>query len=316
VASPRAEYRWDRTLDRNFEEWLAHTTIRVRHAIDGEATSVEAGVQGELLRTTGVQAGLLTDRNLGAALLAIDHLSLNGADWRADYALRVRTFPDSSVRDHVEHDASARARWSWGAGHSAAVELGSTRRVTLRIAPTSLDNYWEERVAGDLLVAAGTRWAWPVRLEAEAQQYDVEDTLTFFDYEVVRLQTGARVSPSVWWTVTAGPRAEFLHSARNPQETYREVAGFVDVEVIGARTLWSVIPAAGWRHYTFQGDGGGNDIGTHSPFAFIELELIADQPVRDVWRIRAAATGRDEFHTESIEDGTSLYFSVDVRRLF
>jgi hypothetical protein len=316
VATPRLEYRWDRTLDRNFEEYVANATVRVRRAWGDGATAGEMGVQGEYLRTTGPGAGLLTDRNAGALLVAVDHASLGGGDWRADYAFRARSFPDSSDRDHLEHEASVRSRWGWGAGHSLTLEAGSTRRTTILVVPTSLDNYWEERVAGDLLIAVGEKWAWPVHVEAEAQQYDVEDSLSYFDYEVIRAQTGWRAIRGLGWTLTAGPRAEWLHAKVSPGESYREVAGYLELELIGARTLWSVIPAAGWRHYIYRGGSGDASIDSHSPYAFMELDLIADQPVGGGFLLRVAGTGRTEYHTESIEDGASLYFSVDVRRLF
>jgi hypothetical protein len=313
---PGFEYRWDHTLDRDFEEYTASATSRARRAWGDGSTAGEFGVQGEWLRTVGPGAGALPSRQSAALLAAVDHAGLGAADWRADYAVRARAFPDTSDRNHFEHELELHARWAWGLGHSLTLEAGTVRRVTMHVVTSSLDNFWQERGAAELFLSLGSHAAWPSRAEVESQRYDLQDSLLAFDYVEWRAQTGWQLRPSPSWNLTIGPRAQWLDAPLNPGESFREVAGFAELEVIGLRALWSVTPGAGWRDYPVGSSTAGDAVSQHSSYGFVELEVIADQPVGSSWRVRVAGTGRSEFHSDTIENAGSLYFSLDVRRLF
>jgi hypothetical protein len=122
------------------------------------------------------------------------------------------------------------------------------------------------------------------------------------------------------WRVGVGPRAERLWSDDAPDEEYSEWAGVVEWEWIGLGPFWEVQPAAGWRDYRDtppSSAAGGPPIATaRSAYAFYELSVIADQPLPGAMKLRSQLQTRWERHTDASQDARSLYFSIDVRRLF
>jgi hypothetical protein len=54
----------------------------------------------------------------------------------------------------------------------------------------------------------------------------------------------------------------------------------------------------------------------HSSFDFVELTGFLDQPLPGKLRARATAAVRSERHDVADHDARSLYFSLDLRRLF
>ncbi|MCP6756509.1 hypothetical protein NL533_33280, partial [Klebsiella pneumoniae] len=82
-------------------------------------------------------------------------LPLSGAEWRLEYRLAGRAFPDSAVRDHWEHAWEARWKRIASSGHSVTLEGDLERRQTRQIAPTSRDNFW----SGTGALEGELRWA-------------------------------------------------------------------------------------------------------------------------------------------------------------
>ena len=78
------------------------------------------------------------------------------------------------------------------------------------------------------------------------------------------------------------------------------------------------VPAASRREYPGTSDGSGSVSlpGIHSSFAFYELAVFGDQPVPGSLRLRLSGMGRADVRREGAEDSRSLYFSLDLRRLF
>ena len=314
--TPGAEYRWDRTLGRDLEESRAGGTMRVRHDWPDRSLGAELGMLGEWLHTTGGDSRYLLDRNVAGLLAAIDHTALAGGDWRLDYLLHVRQFPDSAARNHFEHDTELHTHWSLPGGSSLELGAEAVRRVTLQPAPSSADNFWLGRVGGDLIALGLGRWSWPTHLEVETQRYDVQDSLLYFDYRLARAQTGVRFSPRGGWSLGIGPRAEWLSAPLNPGESYREFAGLVQFDRFASRSLWTLSGAGGRRSFSATSLEDGASVSLHTDYDFVELDLFGDQTVARLWRVRVLADARVERHEEPIENGTSLYFSFDVRRLF
>jgi hypothetical protein len=83
-----------------------------------------------------------------------------------------------------------------------------------------------------------------------------------------------------------------------------------------------VKPRAAWHltcpraRVTSGGSGSVSLPGIHSLFAFYELAVFGDQPLAGSLRLRLSGMGRAEVHSDGAEDSRSLYFSLDVRRLF
>jgi hypothetical protein len=312
VLSPTLEWRHDRTFDRDQEEWRGSGSGRLRRSFADAATTAELGVAGDFVRTSGLGSEFLLDRNAGRASLALDHLGLLGDEWRLLYGFATRVFPDSSVRDHLEHQWEGRWRHESIAGHSLTLETNGLRRQTRRLVNNSRDNFWEEfaTLEGDWCAAA--RWMLRLRLEGEALQYDLQDSTVFFDYQIARARLGLRYESEAHWSVSAGPRGEVLVSQLDPAEGYREMGGAVEFEVLGSQALWSVIPAAGWRAYD-RAPAARPSLSLHSSFAFYELDAFVDQALPDRFRLRALTSLRYEFHTDPSQDAGSIYLSMQLR---
>ena len=316
--SPRAEYRRDRSFDRDLEELRASLGARLRHRVGEEGSFLEWGAGGDLLRTHGQGAAFFLDRNAAQVMVAFDRAPLFGDEWRIGYGLAGRTFPDSAERNHFEHSGEGRWAHAFGAGHSLVVEAEGERRVTVDFAPTSRDNFWAGRGSVESALHLSDEWSALLRFEAEAQRYDVQDSSLFFDYQVLRARAGPRFDRIGRWSLRAGPRGELLLSALNPVERYREIGGFAEFEYLGAGSYWSVSPEAGWRAYPDHAPAGFStvDPGIHSAYAFYELDVIGDQALPGGLRLRAITTMRLESHTDNADDARSLYFSCDLRKLF
>ena len=315
---PRAEYRRDQTFGRDLEEWRSSARLRLRRSFADGWTFTELGAAGEFLRSSGQGADFILDRDVGAVSYALERAGLTGSDWRAGYSFSVRSFPDSSERNHLEHGWEARWRQELGPGCALTLESDGARRATVELAPTSRDNFWQERGAVEIEINGLRTVSWHARVEAEALQYDVEDNTLFFDSRLSRAGLTARLQTGAAWGLEVGPRGERLSSPREPGESYDEIGGAVEFESLAARAWWSVTPAAGWRAYQPVTTQPGVPAlpGLHSDFAFYEVTLLGDQPLPGALRFRVSGTARLEAHTDSSQDARSLYFSFDLRRLF
>jgi hypothetical protein len=313
---PRAEYRHDRTFDRDLEEWRGSLGALLRRSLADGSTFGEFGCRGEFLSSSGRGSHFLLDRRVGQASLSVDHVPLFGSEWRLAYRFAARSFPDSSERNHWAHGWEGRWRRMLGNGHGLTVETEGERRQTVDPALTSRDNFWQ----GDGAVEGEIRWGEARtlvgRVTVEAVHYDREDSLLFFDYQIARGRLGPRFELGSL-SASLGPRAEALFSRHNPSEEYREIGGSTELEYLAPGTWWSLTPSAGWRDYTDSTDGDTLGVpGLHSSFAFYELSLLAEQALPGAVRLRLFATARYESHIDSAQDARSLYFSLDVRRLF
>lgn len=316
-AAPHLEYRRDRTFGRDLEQWRGRATMRLRRTLADGATFADLGTRGEFLRTRGPSAAFIPDREVGGASAALEHAALLGGEWRAGYNFVARAFPDSSERDHFEHGWQGSWRTEAENGSSLWLETEGERRRTWRYAPTTRDNFYEERLAVEGQARSTASLAWTLRVEGEALQYDRQDSLLYFNYEIVRAHAGPRFESLGPWTLTVAPRGEILTSRVNPSETYREIGGGVECQRLSPGSWWSIAPAAGWRDYGRPApDVPSNTPEVHSSFAFYELTLLADVAAGRDLRIRMTGTGRAEFHTDSAQNAQSLYLSLDVRKLF
>lgn len=315
---PRAEYRRDRTLGRDFTEYQAGLVTRLRREFLDGATALEGGVVTDWLHTTGAGADLLADRWTAGATAAVERAAFTGLDGRLEYGLRVRGFPDSSVRDHIEHDAQLRLRFGWGLSDLASIDLATIRRFTIHLAPNSLDNFWEESALLDVEQNAGGTLGAAAHVDVDAVQFDVPDAVLEFDHQEVIARAGPRWQPHATTLVEAGPRMDWLSTPLVPEESYLEVGGYVSLETIADGALWTLMPSAGRRRYR-SGEPDPNLAGIttgHSSYGFVGLKVFGDQRIPGGWRARVSANGRWELHEDAVENATSLYFSVDVRRLF
>ena len=312
---PRLEYRNDRTFDRDLEEWRGSAAGRLRRSFDDGNTFADLRAKGEFLRTKGTGADFIPDRNAFQIGSSVDHVPLFGNEWRLGYRLDARQFPDSTVRDHFEHGVDGRIKFGHAAGHWLAFDATLSRRVTMRLAPTSRDNFWQEWGQAELGLRIDERWQARANVQYEGFRYDVQDTSIYFDYGIARARVGPRYDRYTGLSVSAGPEGEILRSAINPAEDYDEFGAFLEIELLGLGGWWSATPAAGRREYSGESfDPDGLDL--HQSYTYYEISVLGDQRVPGGVRLRALGTVRHERHADSASDATSLYFSLDVRRLF
>ena len=309
--SPRAEYRHDRTFDRDLEELRAAGTLRVRRGFALAGIVTEAAGRGEWLATSGAGSEFLPDRRSAGGSVAIESSGLLH-DARLSAGGVWRTHPDSMVRDHHELQLDGHARVWAGAGHAWSIDGTLVRRVPRAPPPDTRDDYREARAGLEW-----DGWAWSplslrARTEAEWLAYDRPDTAVWLDQRTWRARMALQLARETW-SVAVGPRAEWLRAPDAGQEDYDELAGALDVEFTGAGAWWSVSPAAGRRTYRF--DGGPAAGGLASPHTFVEISLLADQPVPGHVRLRLTGAARFERHDERANDATSLYFSIDLRKI-
>jgi hypothetical protein len=313
IVDPSGEHRHDRTFGRSLEEWRAAIGARARHPFDDDATAFELGARGDLLRTDGAGSEFQPDRNGVAVFSSLDHLGLLGNEWRVGYRLSARAFPDSTVRDHLEH--LAEARWkSSGAQRWVALDVSGTRRATVHVARTSRDDFWIGEGALEGRADVGASWSAGARAELEATHYDLEDTTLYFDYHVARVRATARWEPSLRWSLEIGPRLEALFAPLNPGEEYREIGAVLELESLIPGSWWSVTPAAGWREYEDVPSAGPGSPSLHSSYAFYGLDVIADQRLPAAFRLQAIGSFRWESHVDPAQDARSVYASVELSR--
>lgn len=312
VLNPAIEWRHDQSFERDQEEWRGSFRGRLRRSFAEETHAAELGVLADFVRSSGVGSEFLPDRNSLRGSVAIDHLGLLGDEWRVGYSLASRVFPDSTTRDHLEHVGEGRFRRMFGSGHVITVEATARRRQTRLVVTNSRDNYWEEgaMVEGDWRTS--DRWGVRARVDGEALQYDLEEPDLYFDYRVGRARAGVRYESDAQWTLTVGPRVERLTAALSPDETYREVAGVVEFERLGGRSLWNIAPAVGRRDYDAASDGAVA-AGLHSSYTFYALDAFVDQPLGDHLRLRALTGLRYESHTDPSQDAGSVQLSLQLR---
>jgi hypothetical protein len=313
--APQFEFKRDQTFDRDLQEVRGRAGAQVRRSFHDGLTYADFRLTGEFLRTAGDGADFLPDRNEVRTAVAVDRLAVFGHEWRLGYRLAARQFPDSTVRDHLEHGWEGRWKYNLNRGHFILFETDGVRRQTVRIAPTSRDNFWEEWVRSELVLRANDSWAWRTRAELEALQYDVQDTTIYFNYYVARAATGPRWDRGLPWTFSAGPLIERLGSHLNPAESYTEFGGFFEIEYLGRAGWWSLQPSAARRSYGTN-SGGTDELALHSSYNYYDLTLFGDQAVPGGLRVRVLGTVRLEQHAVEVDDATSLYFSLDVRRIF
>jgi hypothetical protein len=307
-AAPFVEYRHDRTFDRDRQELRGAAALRARRAIRLGTTFAEAGARLEAVRSDGEGSDYLLDRDAATLSVAFDHLGALGDDWRLDYGFTGRQFPDSASRDHLEQEGGVLMRRDYASGHVLALDGRLLRRRTVRPAYVSRDNYWtaEAGIEGDVRVSQG--WRIRARADGEGIRYDVEDDTLYFDFHIVRGRLGLRFDADPRWNLTLGPRVDRLEAPRSPTDSYVELAGALELEILARGTWWSIVPAAGRRRY----DDTGSPDAVLSSYDFVELGAFGDQALAGGLRLRGFGSWRQEFHDNDAQDARSLYVSVEV----
>ncbi len=314
---PRFEFSHDRSFDLDRREVLFASTGGVRRLFGDGLDQASLRVGGEFLSTPGSGDPFLLAHRVGRAALGWDHDGLLGTAWSARYEAALRTFPDSVARDHQEHEIEFSARRDFLGGHGVSLLGVFTRRFPLRDVPGTRDRFAEGRAELRGTLRFNDAYSLVLSVDGDGYRYDHPDSLVDFDYAVARgdLRIRRDFSGRAW--LAAGPKWEVLTAPWNRAERYAEVAASLEVEFLDTGRWWLVEPSAGRRGYEASEDGTSTDPSAiHSSYLFVGVQALGDQALPGRLRARITFDGRAEKHDDPSQDSRSLYFSLDVRRLF
>jgi hypothetical protein len=310
----RLELRHDQTFGRDLREWRGDWNARLRRSWGGENPSLEWGARLTTQRSSGDTTGFWLDNTYGRASLALEQVIFLRREWGLSYRAGYRTFPDSANRDHYEHTGQARWRQYVGYASDAELALGFTRRQTRLVVSSTRDNFWLETGAFDASFRVTERWRALLRAEGERTRYDLPDDI-YFDYSVMRGQLAARFEPGGSWSAELGPRGEWLRARLQPAEDYLDLAADLEFFSAGRRSYYSFSPAVGRREYLEEPSIQGLIV-EHSSYTYVALDGYFDHLFTGNVRLRGSGGARWEQHTRGEDDAHSLYFSLDLRRIF
>lgn len=317
---PRADYRDEETFGQVRRDWRASLVGRARVTSPDEVSVARFALGTEILRALSGSDPFLLSGTSARVAIGYDRNPLFGWGWGVEYGATARGYRDSTSRDHLEHRGAFLARRDFGAGHNVQLELEADRRLALGDPVDSRDRFLQTRTRVESTIRVATGWALRPVAGLEALAYDQPDSLTDFDYAVYSASLELRREMGPGWIVSIGPRAERLASAWSPAEEYDELACGLGVERLTGSSWLSFAPSIGHRSYAEELAAASGSalpaLPLHSAFDFLELTAFADQRLPGALRLRALATLRGERHEDGDQDSSSLYFSVDLRRLF
>lgn len=279
--------------------------------------AVEWRAGGELLDVLSASdAFLLSHRNAQAGV-AYEWNSLTSVDFRLDERTHLRTFPDSVARNHLEQQLFASLSRDLAGNQNLSLQLGASWRSTLTSQESSRDRYRNWTGQLDWTLYAGPNYTFSLGADEEWMQFAEPDSLLDFDYAVHRFQGKVRRQWGGAFSAAVGGRGERLQAPWNSLERYWEVASLIELESLTSGAWYVFSPSLLWRRYEVETQGEGFDLQpAHSDFMGLELFLMLEQAIPGGVRIRGTGVGRVEWHRDSADDARSLYFSLDVRRLF
>jgi len=317
---PRMEYRRDDGFGLRRRDWRASLVARLRRPSEDEVGALRFSAGSEVVRSLEGSDPFVLSGTSARAALGYSRVPLFGPEWDVEYGAVVRTFRDSTIRDHLEHRLAASLRALSGAGHDLSLAAGLERRLANHDVTDSRDRFARFDVEAAAGIAFATDWSLRVELRGEYLRHDDPDSLAEFDYGHARAGLLARRELGPGGRVGVGVRGERLTAPWCAEEEYGELAGFLELERITGTALWSVTSAAGHRRYARSAPASLEvDLLApllHSNFDYAELAGFLDQPLPARLRVRAMSTVRAEWHQVPDHDARSLYFSLDVRRLF
>ena len=320
VLEPRFEYQRDASFGLEHSDWRASLVGRVRRLSLDELGVLRFNAGAEVVRVIEASDPFVLSGTSGRAALGYTRSPLFGPDWDAEYGAIVRTFRDSTSRDHVEQRLAVSLREDDAWGNSLGFAVDAVRRDAVREVASTRDRFSQVHALADGSFGPGNGWSLRPELRAEITRYDDPDSLVDFDYELYGAGLPLRSEMGPEWRVSTGPRFELLSAPACPWEECREFAWTFELEKLTGGSWWSLAPVLGRRNCkTFAASeplGNPLTASLHSSFDFVEVSAFLDQPLPGALRTRAMGTLRAERHDDRDHDALSLYFSLDVRRLF
>ncbi|MBI5170474.1 MAG: hypothetical protein HZA61_13380 [Candidatus Eisenbacteria bacterium] len=318
IIAPELELLDDRSFDLERREVRSSLLARTRRGLgwNGE-NSLEFRAGGEVLDLLSANdAFLLAHRNAQVGI-TFERTSLTSFDLRVEQRTQVRTFPDSTARNHFEPQLFVSASRDFAGNQSLGMQLGANWRTTFTPQESSRDRYLNWTGQLDWTLYAGPNYTFSLGAEEEWMQFASPDSTLDFDYAVHRVQGRARRQWGGTFSAALGGKGEWLQAPWNPLERYWEAATTLEFESLTDGAWYVLTPSVLWRQYEAESKGEGFDLQpAHSDFTGLEIFLMLEQAIPGGVRLRGTGVGRVEWHRDSADDARSLYFSLDVRRLF
>jgi hypothetical protein len=316
--TPQLDVRHDQSFGDDRRELEFQPEGRARFTSSGRSNIVDLLAGGDWFRSDGTSELVTLDRNAGRAWLRWSHAPLTSRwDSELGYGADLRTFPDSTNRDHLEQHGALTFRGTLPRAGSAILDAEVDRRTPLYDTPSTRDHFWSGQGNGTIFVPFHDRLVAEVWLTVDGYRYDHPDSSVYFDYTLVS------VLPSLHWTLThdwglrLGPRFEDLFAPEVPDERYHQFEMVLEAEWLHLGDWLSLSPSAGWREYEHSSSTlslAQPDL--HSSYLFVEGEAFGDFGLPGRLRLRFSGSARYESHEDPSQDANSLYGSIDLRRSF
>jgi hypothetical protein len=140
-------------------------------------------VGGDWFRAGGTSDLSALDRDAGRGWLRWSLAPLDAAwDTELGYGADVRSFPDSTVRNHVEQHGSLTLRGLLPRAGAVALDMQVDRRKTVYETPSTRDHFWSGRADGNAFVPCRRLTARPA-VRGRLPLRD-PDTSVYFDYQL------------------------------------------------------------------------------------------------------------------------------------
>ena len=315
---PELDLRRDRSFGSDRRELRFRPEARVRAVSLDRRDTWDMTLGGDWSRTSGTSDVLTLDRNAGRIAARWARAPLE-SPWELELGVGadLRTFPDSSVRDHLEPRGTLTFRHLLPSAGSATLDLELDHRSPQHATSSTQDRFWNGRADLSAFVPFRDHLTAEWLSSLEGYRYANPDTSVYFDYHTLALRPAVRWSLPRDWALRAGPRVEWLGAPQVATERYREVALVVEVERLHGRDWWSFSPTIGQRRYERStATVSLDDPAVHSSYLFLEGECFADLGLPVGLRLRVTGSGRVERHEDDSQDATSLYLALDLRRGF
>lgn len=273
-------------------------------------------------------ARIYPDFTLHRAQIEYAHYGDLGGEWGLGYTLGYRSFPDTSVRNYVDHQGEGFGRARFGAGTEIAARAWLDRRDAFSDSATG-DRFWQSEDELSLRQPISFE-SWWLTLAGRffGTSFDVP-TAAFFNNVYWRQSAQVRYESGRPWAAEATLEAEELRAPNSGglgdpevsedalnarREEYNQAALKLGLERIGPTTYF-LEPSVGRRAYRIEATLA-NDLEAHSSYWFVSMNGYADARLPHRLHFRASADYLYEFHDLSADDLSSIYLTAELRYAF
>jgi hypothetical protein len=260
--------------------------------------------------------------------LGFDRFNWMGPEWGLRYTLGHRSFPDTSLRNYVDHALETRFRLR-SAGGTEFEWRGFFDRRSAHEAAALGDRYlYGEADIRFRFPLVRHRWIVEIRGGFTGTAYD-HPGLAYFHNTIPRAELSLRFEHFPQWTVTTRLQAEILRvpnggglgdpafeadAGHAVREEYGQIGMRLDIEHLGKRAWFFVSPSAGRRDFR-RASGIETDLLARSSYWYAQVSSFAETRLGPLVLLRLSLDLLHERHDIISDDLTSLYLASELRYL-